>query len=926
MSAYEAMEGKFNYNATPLAPPGIKSLIYEAPSRRTAWAPHAIDGWYLGPAMKHYRCGRYFIPSTRAVRIASTTKHFPTHCSVPTISEADRTLLAAAELINIIDTSATLATKEKIKHAQILKELTAILKNEPVPRVEDKAEPRVGRPSSSNDTTAPKVVRAAKRIHLRRTRRNTPMETIPETAEEDEEPPTAKSEEATPKTVTQQTSPPPRIARVEYESPGPPIPLPTFTIPMPKGRRAPRVPIISQDEDAPAPPPAPPARPSPPRPRRSTRLKSQRFSNQALAAALANAFEGQRHVPRKLEKDGLQYDAMVDLQELCCGVVHPVTKETITNYKKLANDPLLKEVWTKAMCKELGNIAQGFGDEKGTNTVKFLTHAEIAAIPKDRRVTYARIVVDYRPQKDDPNRVRITVGGNLLDYPGELTTRTADLTTTKLLWNSVVSTKGARYKTADIKSFYLETPLDRYEYMRMPFDIIPAEFADAYNLHEKVKDGYVYMEIQKGMYGLPAAGMLANRLLKERLKKDGYFELPHTPGLWTHNWRPITFSLVVDDFGIKYVGEQHFDHLIAAIKRDYTVEVDETGGLYCGISLDWNYAEGYVDISMPGYVLKQLTRYDHTQKRKAFTPYDPGPVRYGKASQNLPPPDDSTPLDEKGKRRVQQVVGSFLYYARAVDVTILTALSEIAGQQSKPTEKTMDRVNHFLDYMATNPDAKIRYYGSDMVLNVHSDASYLTAPGARSRAGGHFFLGSIPKDGCPIRLNGAVLALSTILRCVAASAAEAELGALFLNAQEAKIMRLTLEEMGHPQPPTPIHCDNTTAVGIVHSSIKRQRSRAMNMRYFWLLCQEAQRILAIRHHPGQENLGDYQTKHHNSAHHKRVRPFYQHTEESPRFLPRAQQPSVRRGCVETGANQPYLHRTPLPKISSRYRPDAAPAA
>ena len=77
---------------------------------------------------------------------------------------------------------------------------------------------------------------------------------------------------------------------------------------------------------------------------------------------------------------------------------------------------------------------------------------------------------------------------------------------------------------------------------------------------------------------------------------------------------------------------------------------------------------------------------------------------------------------------------------------------------------------------------------------------------------------------------------------------------------------------------------------------------------------------------GKENLGDYQTKHHNSAHHKRVRPFYQHTEESPRFLPRAQQPSVRRGCVETGANQPYLHRTPLPKISSRYRPDAAPAA
>ena len=124
--------------------------------------------------------------------------------------------------------------------------------------------------------------------------------------------------------------------------------------------------------------------------------------------------------------------------------------------------------------------------------------------------------------------------------------------------------------------------------------------------------------------------------------------------------------------------------------------------------------------------------------------------------------------------------------------------------------------------MASNPDAKIRYYASDMVLNDHSNVSYLMPPKARSRAGGHFFLGSLPKNGCPIRLNGAILTNCTILKCVAASAAEAELSALFPNAIEAKIMRLTLEEMGHPQPPTPIHCDNTTALGIVSNSIKRQ--------------------------------------------------------------------------------------------------------
>jgi len=155
--------------------------------------------------------------------------------------------------------------------------------------------------------------------------------------------------------------------------------------------------------------------------------------------------------------------------------------------------------------------------------------------------------------------------------------------------------------------------------------------------------------------------------------------------------------------------------------------------------------------------------------------------------------------------------------------------------------------------MTTHPEAKIRYHASDIVLNMHSDASYLTAPKSRSRAGGNFFLGSIPKDKQPIHLHGAILTLCTILKCVAASAAKAELGALFLNAQEAKIMALTLLEMGHPQPAIHIHCDNTTAMGIVNNTVKRQRSRAMEMRYFWLLDGELQLRFAVHYHPGQKN-------------------------------------------------------------------------
>ena len=98
--------------------------------------------------------------------------------------------------------------------------------------------------------------------------------------------------------------------------------------------------------------------------------------------------------------------------------MHPVTKETITKYKTLIEDLLLKDKWNKAMCVELGRLAQGYQDIPGTNTIKFMTHEEIKNIPTDRTVTYARIVVDHPAHKDDPNRVRITVGGNLSTYPG----------------------------------------------------------------------------------------------------------------------------------------------------------------------------------------------------------------------------------------------------------------------------------------------------------------------------------------------------------------------------------------------------------------------------------------------------------------------------------------------------------------------------
>ena len=121
--------------------------------------------------------------------------------------------------------------------------------------------------------------------------------------------------------------------------------------------------------------------------------------------------------------------------------------------------------------------------------------------------------------------------------------------------------------------------------------------------------------------------------------------------------------------------------------------------------------------------------------------------------------------------------------------------------------------------MATHPAAKIRFHASDMILNTHSDASYLSETRAISRLAGYFFLGSKVVQKEKIKMNGNIFVSCGILKIVVCSAAESELDALFMNIKEGKILRLTLEELGHKQPPTTVHCDNSTATGIVNDSV-----------------------------------------------------------------------------------------------------------
>ena len=183
----------------------------------------------------------------------------------------------------------------------------------------------------------------------------------------------------------------------------------------------------------------------------------------------------------------------------------------------------------------------------------------------------------------------------------------------------------------------------------------------------------------------------------------------------------------------------------------------------------------------------------------------------------------------------------------------------------------MEQIKIFLDYAATHPDTIITYHASDMVLAAHSDASYLSETKARRRAGGHFFMSSDTAD--PPN-NGAVLTILQIIKTIMSSAADAELGALFINCREAVPAPHTIEELGHKQPTTPMQTDNTTALGIVSLNISSKKLKSMDMRLHWLQCRANQG--QFRHYwaTGLTKKADCLTKDFAASHHRTVRLTY----------------------------------------------------
>ena len=239
----------------------------------------------------------------------------------------------------------------------------------------------------------------------------------------------------------------------------------------------------------------------------------------------------------------------------------------------------------------------------------------------------------------------------------------------KIIPNRVLSQPGARFSCFDAANFYLQIPeMDSKEYVRTKFDNIPIEFREEYGLtpdSHLVHHIWVYFAVVQGAYGLPQSGRLANDLLRKQLTAAGYHEAATTPGLWRHVWRPVQFILIVNDFGVEYVGCKHANHLLGILNKYYEMLEDWEGNFFAGIDQQWDYADRHSErtcrLSMNDYISNLLFREGHkAPARKQLSPYQHREIVYG-AKQNLAPENDTLPrLDESGIKRVQRIIGALL--------------------------------------------------------------------------------------------------------------------------------------------------------------------------------------------------------------------------------------------------------------------------
>jgi hypothetical protein len=314
------------------------------------------------------------------------------------------------------------------------------------------------------------------------------------------------------------------------------------------------------------------------------------------------------------------------------------------------------------------------------------------------------------------------------------------------------------------------------------------------------------------------------------------------------------------------------------LQQLYSISKDWTGAHYCGLTIKWDYPNCTVEFPFPA-TLSSATHLLPIPNTHAWQK-----PTYGDAIQYAPTPDTTPALDAKDMKHVQEVLGMLLFYARTIDSTMLPTIGTLASQQAHGTKATLEALTQLFNYCAMNPHTKAHFIASDMILHVHSNASFLSAPKAWSCFAGYHFLSHRPcnpsilpnSNEPPPPHNGTINVPCQIMHKVLSSAAEAKLAGMYYNGKEACLVHVVcLEELGHPQPAMLIQTDSSTATtGIATDTVKQKRSKVIDMHFYWIRDHVRQGQFHVFWKCGHMNKADYYMKHHPAKHHQLVQSTY----------------------------------------------------
>ena len=819
ISSYEGIHGKkYDLKAHPMHPVGTLTLAYTPTTSREAWEVHGMKGFMLGPATKHYRSYRVHIIETGQERKTDTVDVFPTKVMLPGSSLGELILEKLAEdPDNKLDEIRRLIESNKSTLEQRVKPTIGPVIPAPKQRVQSTAPHclTVSTRATKRHKVADSTYELYPKIMISAAKRKKTLEHVGRTFKDKEDGQTYQVQRVVKSKADRKTPP-----TAFYE-------------------------LANINEHS-----------------NSRRMNENDFEYQPCDEFFILKRNGE-YLYR-----GNEYEWMPTLNSVYHAKVDQQYLNLDDDGKPITNRTALKSIhrddWLIEHAKEIKNLI---------NTGTIVPRRQNDQ-PLDRR----KDTKYYSPQvkeklADDSTvirRVRGTFGGNNLDYPFAKSSPVADRTLINIHQQSVLADikrtgEDWRYMCADFKDYYLGSKLPRSEWLRISTKYMNEELL--IQLQNYIVAGTVLFEVVGSMYGHPAAGLIAYTDLVTHLAAHGYFQSRLIPCLFMNQDKSITFTLVVDDIGIKYKhgsGEiKHLQKILAKPCSKWDVKFDLTGSQYNGQRLQWNYDKSNPTLikDIPAY-MKQAAQELHPNEiiKRYTTPSRYVAPTYGKHESPLAPMQSSAaPTTAAETKYIQQVHGKLLYYAMQADPSLEPAVIDISKQLAKPTQDTLRDTKRLLGYAVHNPNRGILYKASDMEYRIQTDASHHRDPGSRSMAGGIHYLSN--KDDPPTTVNGATQTVcKAIQTSVCGSAGESEYAAQFINGVAGCHAINILNELGYPQSNTKIYSDNLVAKGIANDEITLRKSKAFHTRYHWIRDRVRQGQYKIVHLEGTKLLADFFTK------------------------------------------------------------------